>query len=156
MHFQDTTRRDAQEVIASLRTVDRHEADVIFGLTTPDAILACVRSTPSFTIFDHRNPVGLFGVRDAGHGVGVPWMIGTDGLTRRWVRLCREARPVFLDQIRPYEVITNQMLPCNTLHRRFVEWLGVTSWEYQLTPSGLRTVRFSSCVPQLLSQHQCS
>lgn len=83
------------------------------------------------TIMLDGEPVGLFGVvpQSALGGTGVPWMLGTDAITkisRKFLRGCKVYVPEMISQ---FERLENYVDARNTVSIQWLKWLGFVIME---------------------------
>jgi hypothetical protein len=119
---------DECDLAPRLRLADLQEIQA----TTTESPIDVLRtgawwSRPSVTIIgNHGFVAGIFGVVPQEDGSGVVWMLGSDELTkpplsRQFIRECR----TFVKIIgRGYTELHNVIDERNTVHRRWLEWLG--------------------------------
>jgi hypothetical protein len=106
------------------------------------------RTEKPFTGVWKGNPCCIFGVsriryrmfdqdgRWCPKGIGAPWMLGTDEVnTARW-RFLRESRR-WLDEVKgDYDHLWNRVHEKNTMHIRWLKWLGFQFGGDVVYPSG--------------------
>jgi len=84
-------------------------------------------SAPSCTIVGNSGlGAGMFGVRDEGNGVGRIWLSGTDELVTMKRQFIRESRRYLVGMESMYKLLHNEIDERNTLHIRWLQWLGFT------------------------------
>lgn len=114
--------RHVRAVALSLREADRRE---ILALH-PDpyeVLLKSVDMGESFVVWLDGVPVGVGGFARDG-SVTRPWLVGTSAMTRNWVGFAAASRPLFELMGRKYESLENWVSTQNSLHRRWLRWLG--------------------------------
>ncbi len=121
---------DEVYIAACLRRADRQELQALSD-RSPAEILreGGVYSLPSCTIVGNSGlGAGMFGVIDEGHGVGRIWMLGTDELVSKPLRsqFIRECRTYLTGMEHMYKLLHNKIDERNTLHIRWLQWLGFT------------------------------
>jgi len=120
---------DAEALEPMLRDADRAEINA----STEKYPLEVLReggelSSPSCTIIGNSGAVvGMFGVVGEGD-YGRVWLLGSDelvtgALSRQFIRECRRYLHVMA---RPYQRIGNVIDERNTVHIRWLKWLGFT------------------------------
>ena len=154
---------DADDLVERLRVADKQEIQAIVG---GDADLVAIVaagahvSVPVVTIVGNKGYVaGMFGVVPQPDGSGCVWLVGTDELvspplSRQFIRECR----TFAAQLeRGYTRLHNVMDERNTIHRRWLEWLGFEFFnripEYGVERRPFLEFR-KPCVWQAGQQHQ--
>lgn len=112
-----------------LRKADRKECEAQ-GISEDRALRESFELSPGcLTVMSGGKPVAMFGVAPVpGDSVtGIVWFLGTDGITKITTRFLRESRK-WLDHISaPYELLTNVVHIHNTIHLRWLRWLGFTT-----------------------------
>jgi hypothetical protein len=121
---------DETYLAACLRSADRRELEALSD-RTPAEILreGGMNSLPSCTIVGNSGlTAGMFGVNDEGNGVGRIWLVGTDELVSKQMRsqFLRECRRYFQGMERMYRLLHNEIDERNTVHIRWLQWLGFT------------------------------
>lgn len=107
----DETVGEVVELIAeNLRPADLAEIAAHLGEPPLEVLRASVAaSTHAWVILDRRGlPIGLFGAAPAlVAGVGVPWMVGTSGITREFVAVARQTARYVEELHEAYPTLTN-------------------------------------------------
>lgn len=118
---------DCKVIADNIRDADRDEIQAASGQTPLVGILAGYEhSDVPFTILADGVPAAMFGAGPAAPGVGMIWLLGTDLLLGNTTRFLRESR-FWLEQCaRPYDLLFNYVDARNTVHIRWIEWLGFT------------------------------
>jgi len=140
---------DCVEIARNLREADLMEI-VAGGHSDPlRCLMDCFERTERpMTGVWNGTPICLFGVSriryrffdDKGkwcpRGIGAPWLLGTDEITdARWSFL-KESR-VWLDQIKnDYDLLWNRVHSRNTVHIRWLKWLGFQFGRDTVYPNG--------------------
>jgi hypothetical protein len=111
-----------------LRKADRDELEALSD-TAPAEILreGGMISRPSCTIVGNSGlTAGMFGVVDEGNGAGRLWLLGTDELVSKPMRLqfLREGRAYLRGLERMYKVLYNKIDERNTTHIKWLRWMG--------------------------------
>jgi hypothetical protein len=121
IHYQQATRRDIRRVVPFLRKTDVAE---IHAAGADIASLDWLGHGDTHCILVDRVPAGLMGVTPH----GIIWMVGTDLLTRNSIEFLRACREEIPKLIFPFGCAMNWVWELNTLHRRWLTWLGA-KWE---------------------------
>ena len=117
----------ADRISTNLRACDLDEIEVM-GAVAPDAALrASVElSSHAYAVLDASGePVAMFGA--APHplpGVGIVWMLGTDGITREGRSIARATRRYFDELNAAYSILWNYIDARNTASLRWLRWGG--------------------------------
>ncbi len=122
---------DIPLVADNMRQADIEELRAGDGATPREALLYCLlHGRPCMTICKGDDtPVAMWGVVPAGHPVGRVWMLGTDELvqnSRLRLRFLREVKQHFSVLDRQYAVLWNCVDARNTVHVRWIKWMGFT------------------------------
>jgi hypothetical protein len=124
----DTLGSWVDHIADNMRAEDRDEvAAMQSGVTVLDALRQSVSlSSHGFSIMDRAGePVAIFGA--APHplpGVGVVWMLGTDGIRREAQGIARNTRP-YLDVLNEaYPILWNYIDDRNKVSLRWLKWGG--------------------------------
>lgn len=126
-------RESKLEDIDSLLTTGLRPADLLeireSGNTPMEALqVGFVKSQPCYTATVDGKPVAMFGVAPATHepGVGVVWLLGTEGLLPEKFGFLRLSRP-WLDRLgESYRLLGNRVHQDNLVHIQWLSWLGFT------------------------------
>lgn len=114
---------DVWAVLADLRDADNEE---IIALVGEDGVFGAVvssaqTSSEAWTLVADGQPIAVFGVAPADmKGVGIPWMVGTPGVTRHrraFMRLCSVYIPKMLAL---FPTLVNIV---DARNRRSIAWL---------------------------------
>jgi len=68
--------------------------------------------------------VFLYGVCDAGEGVGIPWMLASQLLTKVRKQFLRESKEALEEMFDGYHTLRNVAWSKNREHIRWLRWLG--------------------------------
>lgn len=119
---------DVPVLAATLRDADRDEVLAASGRTPLEALTDGLRwSSPAYTLVDGEGtPIAMLGVVPLDDLAGSVWLLGTDGIQKESIRFLRGSRLGLqkLHEVRP--VLTNAVDARNTLHIRWLQWLGFT------------------------------
>ena len=119
-------QKDILELAQTMRQEDREE---VFHASrkTPFAALATGMkiSNTAHCIEWKGRVVAIFGVCGTKGVVGIPWMLGTDDLSR-CKSLLRECREILKGYALDYPYLTNACWSRNVVHINWIKWLGFT------------------------------
>ncbi len=144
---------DEIDLVPRLRVADMQEIQAGSGKDIEVSLReGAEQSAPSCTIIGNNGFVaGMFGVVPEGD-YGRVWMVGSDELTRpplsrQFIRECRSFLSVME---RPYKTIGNVIDERNTLHVRWLKWLGFEFVERipNYGVEGRPFLEFKKCVNQ--------
>lgn len=114
-----------REIAGNLRQQDIEEVKASSALSATDALLASYRlSTHAYVILSD-GPIAAFGAAPHGlPGVGVVWMLGTDGIKRESYSIARKTRQYFDELNGAYFLLWNFIDARNTTSMRWLRWGG--------------------------------
>jgi hypothetical protein len=119
---------DVIYIAKRLRPADHGECDALFALP-PELVLpqAASAGRPVWTFHSTEGePVGVFGVDSVIEVpmLGTIWMVSTPEINNHKREFLVKSRPVVDLLNEQFPVLTNLMDKRNTLHRRWLQWLG--------------------------------
>ena len=125
-HFRLTTLEDIKYLAPRLRVADKREILASVGQAPYDVLLkSFYNSTLCFTIVNPNNePVGIFGVGDAGNGVGGIWAMATDDLQKIKITFLKECKEIVNLFNNKYKILWNYVDCRNSLHIKWLKWCG--------------------------------
>lgn len=135
------TVADAHALV--LRAADRAEVEALTGRDPREALVESVeRSALAWAGLADGELVCLFGVVPMTlTGVtGVPWLLGSDAVTRYGRPFLRRNRFYVAEMLRVFPVLRNVVDARNTVSIRWLAWLGFTLGAPQ--PMGVRGLPF--------------
>jgi hypothetical protein len=117
----------ADHISQNLRRCDRDEVEAMAAVPPADAVRVSVElSSHGYVVLDGTGqPIAMFGA--APHplpGVGVVWMLGTDGMNRARTAIARATRRYFDELNAAYRVLFNYIDNRNTRSLRWLKWGG--------------------------------
>ena len=150
--IRPATGDDVLHVSGAMRQADQDELEA--GGSSPVRALIdglMYSAEPIAGCYEDDRPVAMAGVVPDPNDLmaGHIWMLGTDEMATRPVEFCRASTPVILRWNEKFPVLTNQVDERNTLHIRWLKWLGFVFLSRE--PCGpqqlpfLQFVRISSC-----------
>lgn len=143
IYYIEANEGHLSTLVPLLREIDVEECEDIFGVTIEEGLKWSLQhSTEAYTIMNGPTPMGMFGVV-AGTPVSTPWLVGSEDLTKYWMTFARESRDVWRMFDQRYGPLVNYLKKDNTVHRRWLRWLGAT---FEEVPKCPEIVRFKSCV----------
>lgn len=136
---EETVGAWARHIAANMRDQDREEVKASSGLDPRTAVaLSILMSTRAFAVTDRGGvPVCLLGV--APHplpGVGVAWLLGTDGLLKEALQIARGSRPLLEALHEDFDLLWNYVDERNTVSKRWLRWMGFLPLGVKETVSG--------------------
>ena len=119
-----TTLEDIQELAATMRKEDMDEIRLSSNATPLEALTnGHIYSNTTSTIVWEGRVMAVFGVVGVKGVGGCPWMLGAPGI-ERCRSLLRECRKVLQGYTEDYGYLTNACWSKNTVHIKWIEWLG--------------------------------
>ncbi len=129
-NYRASTLEDCLYVAKHMRQADKDEClaggldpylALVIGLNNSHLCITLV--TPD------GEPVAMLGVRDSKYkGVGMVWMLGTDAIEKHSIKFLRGSKPVLdlLFEQTGYQALYNFSHSANTVHHKWLKWLGFT------------------------------
>ena len=111
----------------NLRGSDAAEVKASSGIAPRDCLHLSFRmSSHAYAVLDRAGePVAIFGaVPHPVPGIGIVWMLGTDGIKRNAAAIARQTRPRLDDLNRAYVTLWNYVDARNALSLRWLRWGG--------------------------------
>jgi hypothetical protein len=143
-YVQRATLEDVTYIAKNLRQADRQECDATVGMPPELVLPQSVGAGRDVWTF-HRNdglPVGVFGADPTTiPEVGIVWMVSTGEVNNHKREFLTESRPFVWALNDTYPIITNMVDARNTLHHRWLKWLGF-SFLRRIEHWGARSVPF--------------
>lgn len=122
--FRKVTNEDIIALSANLREQDRIEVEASSGLPPLEAIKKSVEcSSECHAIELDGNLLAIFGVSDLGEGIGSPWMLGTEELSKNARRLLKHGQ-AWIDTLDRYNLLINYVHADNDKSIRWLKWMG--------------------------------
>lgn len=123
----DTAGAWADHIAQNLRHQDLEEIEAMASVPPAEALqVSLALSTHGYCILDRTGePCAMFGA--APHplpGVGVMWMLGTDGIRREAHSIARQSRQYFDIVNSAYSILWNYIDARNTVSKRWLRWGG--------------------------------
>jgi hypothetical protein len=119
---------DAEFIAAHMRGDDVREVAAASGLEPLTAIHRSAEASGILCTIQGRHPAGVFGVVPVDAESGVVWLLGTDELVTNPLRreFLKEGRN-YLDRLHTFRpLLFNYIDERNTLHVRWLKWMGCT------------------------------
>jgi len=125
-HFRLTTIEDINYLAPRLRYEDKREILSNSGMIPFQALyLSYKYSDISFTIVNPKDePVGIFGVNNAGNNIGAIWLLATNDLSTAQISFLRQCREVVKVLNTKYKILWNFVDCRNSLHIKWLKWCG--------------------------------
>lgn len=125
-HVQpDVAEAWLQEIAGNLRQQDLDEVQATSELSPEDALMASYQLSSHAYVILSDGPIAAFGAAPHGlPGVGVVWMLGTDGIKRESYSIARKTRQYFNELNESYFLLWNFIDARNTQSMRWLRWGG--------------------------------
>lgn len=123
------TEADALALGPILRDADRAELEAATGRPATDVVVNSVQlSTMCWVATERGVPLVMFGAAQMPSfpSVGVPWLVASPGLIPHAVPFLRRCAPFLNEMQRTYPLLANYTDARNTVHHRWLRWLGFT------------------------------
>lgn len=121
-----------------LRDQDRAELEAMHG-GSPELILpqSVLLSSHGWLAVDRGEPIAVFGAAPSPlPGVGIVWMLGTDGVARAGRSIARQTAPLLDEMHTAYPVLWNYIDARNSVSLRWLRWVGFELLGDHRSPSG--------------------
>ncbi|MCA0324045.1 MAG: hypothetical protein LCH89_00355 [Proteobacteria bacterium] len=127
-HTRLATPDDAAELAVTMRDADLRELALGSHSGPYDALMrGLVYSAEARAVVTAEGEVAaIYGVVPQGHGRGSPWLLGADCIQDIAVPFLRGSRSVVAEMHLKYPLLHHQVWEGNTLHVRWLRWLGFT------------------------------
>ena len=130
-YTRKTRPSDIPYIAENLRAADLAEVKASSKFTPLEVLLySFLAGKPCMTICKgDETPVAMWGVTPESDTVGRVWMLGTDELTKDKslrLRFLREAKLHLNEILKSYAVLWNYVDARNTVHLRWIRWMGFT------------------------------
>lgn len=123
----DVVEAWADHITRNMRAQDIEEIEASGSVPPDEAVMASLAlSSHGYCVVDRvGEPCAMFGA--APHplpGVGVAWMLGTDGIRREAQSIARQT-PLYIEQLHTaYSVLWNYIDARNSISKRWLRWGG--------------------------------
>lgn len=121
---------DIEPIASNMREADVKEVLAATGDSPFTALFnGLMRSDPCYTLIDAKgNPGAMLGIVPETDRYGLIWLLGTDAIAKNTYPFLKYSRP-FLERLweeSGKELLYNYTHVDNTLHHRWLKWLGFT------------------------------
>ena len=125
--IRSSVKSDIDWLAPRLRKADKAEIKAFAGVSPKDALtVSFVASTCRYTAEWEGEPIIMFGAGPVEEGVGAVWLLGTDMIKKVRVPFLRESKRCLEALHDEYPLLFNYVDARNTLHIRWLKWLGFT------------------------------
>lgn len=139
MH-RPSTMEDALHIATHMRQADRNECMALTGCS-PSLILPTFVGKPGTVTWEvDGEPVAMGGVEKSIPKVGIVWMTSSDSILTHRTKFLKLCKPFLAHLHKDYPILTNFVDARNTLHIRWLKWLGfvftqkIERWGAQSVP----------------------
>lgn len=122
---------DITQIAPKLRQADKQEVWASGGYSPEEALRVSYRaSEPCYAFVGPKGLQALFGVaptvlgNSSGGTIGAIWLLGTDAIDTNPITFLRWSRNFLPFLIQPYDMVCNLVHAKNTLHIKWLRWLG--------------------------------
>lgn len=116
---------DIEWLAPRLRQADQDEIKALAGVTPEEALAVSFQSsTHRYTADWEGEPIIMFGAGPVIDGAGAVWLLGTDMVKTVRVPFLRESKRCLAGLHKDYPLLFNYVDARNTLHIRWLKWLG--------------------------------
>lgn len=124
--IRPATLDDVRALAPRMRPEDAAECWAIAEQTPLQALMEGVRtSVESYSVLHADEVIAIYGVGSClFRGVGIVWMLGSDGIKRHSRDFLRQTRDQVRDLLTRWDVLTNIVDERNTIHIRWLAWAG--------------------------------
>lgn len=121
------TEEDVAQMAPKLRQADKNEVWASDGYSPLEALRTSYSlSKPCFTAVLDDEPLAMFGTVPILSNVGSIWLLGTDSVSKAPTSFLRWSRRLLPFLLQPYDMVCNLVDARNTVHIRWIRWLGFT------------------------------
>jgi hypothetical protein len=114
---------DVPFISCRLRKPDQNELE-LFGIPPEKALQdGLVHSLQPLTVIAQGSPAAMFGVVP-GEDRGTIWLLGTDDIVSIKTPFLKQSDMWLSHVMRPFKVVGNWVDSRNTVHRKWLSWLG--------------------------------
>lgn len=118
---------DIELLKGRLRAADVLEISAMFEGTADEALAVSYKnSTLCWTVFVDGNPEFVFGVVPGKPGTGIPWLLGTDAVSKASLRIVRHSKEYVGKMLEKYPHLENFVDVKNELSKAWLKWCGFT------------------------------
>lgn len=121
-----TVAADITHISANMREADIAEVRAVGRKPMQSLLDGWELSDKCETIFVDGEPAAMWGVAPSDWSRGTIWLLGTDRLTENPTTFLRGAKRKLSHALRSYSTLENYVSETNSVHLRWLEWLGAT------------------------------
>lgn len=121
-----TTADDIIHISKHMREADLNEVRAVGRKPMQSLLDGWERSDRCETVFVDEEPAAVWGVVPDDWSRGCIWLLGTDRLTEKPLTFLRGAKRKLERVLQSYDKVENFVSETNTVHVRWLEWLGAT------------------------------
>jgi hypothetical protein len=119
---------DAALIGPLLREADKSEIAANSGLHPEEALRQSLDTSSEVHLACHPDgtPLSIFGIgpNTSEPSIGIPWMVGTDEMSKYNIPLVRDARKWVDRHLNTYSILTNYVDSRNTVHLKWLRHIG--------------------------------
>lgn len=127
-YTRQSTLEDMRYLSERLRKADRAEVEALGYTPTLALETGLYGSKKCLTMAPEGLPVGVYGICPTEmDGVGLIWMLATDGLIGHQVKFLRNSRDAIKEIMGDFHLAYNYTDARNTLHHAWLRWCGAVA-----------------------------
>ena len=125
-HARPAKLEDANQLGPRLRDADKLELKLSCGLGPCTALaISFENSHKVYTaVDDEGKPFAMFGVVSGPYAMGVPWMLGSDGIYKHASQFMAESKAWLKEIEEDYDILVNYVHADNKKAIRWLKWMG--------------------------------
>ena len=125
---RSATYDDCLSLAPNLRQEDKDEVWASHGMLPEEALIYSFLSCPkTFVAVINDEILCMFGCSPkATEGMGMPWLLGSDDIKVFSREFLSASKAIFARTIVPYHFLSNQVWSKNTVHIKWLKWMGFT------------------------------
>lgn len=142
-HVRRSRESDIEVISQDMREADKREIWRSHKSTPEQALELGIKGEVCLTFCVEDQPVAMFGVSryTAVSPVGIPWLLGTEGIRKAAKYFLGESRKYVEAMNRKYSILENYVDKDNKLSVRWLKWLGFNLKE-EIDVNGHTFIRF--------------
>lgn len=126
-YVREATMADIEILAVNLREADVAEIKASSGSDPRGALMRGITTgVTRVACLPNGIPAAIFGVVPMGQDTGAIWMVATKQFKKLHRQFLRECREELEDISAPYRLIFNYTDARNTVHHRWIKWMGFT------------------------------
>ena len=126
LKVRPATVEDCLELCPRLREADKQELLLSCGLGPCTAlVLSFDNARKVYAVIDEEDlPIAMFGVVGEHRNLGVPWMLGSEGIYKHASQFMAESKQWLEEIEQDYDLLANYVHADNKKAIRWLQWMG--------------------------------